>query len=92
MRREWWPSIQGNRSHNKCSLLSGGEAGLGGGGRGAAGRPKGMPSFSPAYRHLLNVTWEGRDFSFSPGGYLVQPTMVVIALNRHRLWEMVRRG
>lgn len=44
------------------------------------------------HRHLLNVTWEGRDFSFSPGGYLVQPTMVVIALNRHRLWEMVRRG
>ncbi|OWK15103.1 GRIN2C [Cervus elaphus hippelaphus] len=48
--------------------------------------------FSPPRRHLLNVTWEGRDFSFSPGGYLVQPTMVVIALNRHRLWEMVRRG
>ncbi|XP_048652714.1 glutamate receptor ionotropic, NMDA 2C [Marmota marmota marmota] len=45
----------------------------------------------PCYRHLLNVTWEGRDFSFSPGGYLVQPTMVVIALNRHRLWEMVGR-
>ncbi|XP_014387239.1 PREDICTED: glutamate receptor ionotropic, NMDA 2C [Myotis brandtii] len=43
------------------------------------------------HRHLLNVTWEGRDFSFSPGGYLVQPTMVVIALNRHRLWEMVGR-
>lgn len=58
----------------------------------AAGRAKGMPGLSPACRHLLNVTWEGRDFAFSPGGYLVQPTMVVIALNRHRLWEMVRRG
>lgn len=46
----------------------------------------------PTCRHLLNITWEGRDFSFSPGGYLVQPTMVVISLNRHRLWEMVRRG
>uniref|UniRef100_A0A8C4MKQ6 Glutamate receptor n=1 Tax=Equus asinus asinus TaxID=83772 RepID=A0A8C4MKQ6_EQUAS len=45
----------------------------------------------PPRRHLLNVTWEGRDFSFSPGGYLAQPTMVVIALNRHRLWEMVGR-
>ncbi|KAK2503724.1 hypothetical protein MC885_009556, partial [Smutsia gigantea] len=33
----------------------------------------------------------GRAFSFSPGGYLVQPPMVVIALNRHRLWEMVGR-
>ncbi|KAM6473333.1 glutamate receptor ionotropic, NMDA 2C [Liasis olivaceus] len=41
------------------------------------------------YRHLLNVTWENRDFSFNKGGYLVRPTMVVISLNRHRLWEMV---
>ncbi|KAH0518664.1 Glutamate receptor ionotropic, NMDA 2C [Microtus ochrogaster] len=49
------------------------------------------PARQALYRHLLNVTWEGRDFSFSPGGYLVQPTMVVIALNRHRLWEMVGR-
>uniref|UniRef100_G1TWT2 Glutamate receptor n=1 Tax=Oryctolagus cuniculus TaxID=9986 RepID=G1TWT2_RABIT len=55
--------------------------------RGHAGRlPRSLPG-----RHLLNITWEGRDFSFSPGGYLVQPTMVVIALNRHRLWEMVGR-
>nr|XP_035157586.1 glutamate receptor ionotropic, NMDA 2C isoform X3 [Callithrix jacchus] len=49
------------------------------------------PAREAFYRHLLNVTWEGRDFSFSPGGYLLQPTMVVIALNRHRLWEMVGR-
>ncbi|MXQ87042.1 hypothetical protein E5288_WYG007749 [Bos mutus] len=49
------------------------------------------PAREAFYRHLLNVTWEGRDFSFGPGGYLVQPTMVVIALNRHRLWEMVGR-
>ncbi|KFZ52195.1 Glutamate receptor ionotropic, NMDA 2C, partial [Antrostomus carolinensis] len=41
------------------------------------------------YRHLLNVTWEHRDFSFNEGGYLVRPTMVVISLNPHRLWEMV---
>ncbi|XP_037664895.1 glutamate receptor ionotropic, NMDA 2C [Choloepus didactylus] len=49
------------------------------------------PAREAFYRHLMNVTWEGRDFSFSPGGYLVQPSMVVIALNRHRLWEMVGR-
>ncbi|XP_042521428.1 glutamate receptor ionotropic, NMDA 2C isoform X1 [Dipodomys spectabilis] len=49
------------------------------------------PAREAFYRHLLNVTWEGRDFSFSPGGYLVRPTMVVITLNRHRLWEMVGR-
>ncbi|XP_065549555.1 glutamate receptor ionotropic, NMDA 2C [Lathamus discolor] len=41
------------------------------------------------YQHLLNVTWEHRDFSFNEGGYLVRPTMVVISLNQHRLWEMV---
>uniref|UniRef100_A0A8B9RX58 Glutamate receptor n=1 Tax=Accipiter nisus TaxID=211598 RepID=A0A8B9RX58_9AVES len=41
------------------------------------------------YRHLLNVTWEHRDFSFNEGGYLIRPTMVVISLNQHRLWEMV---
>ncbi|KAM6317253.1 glutamate receptor ionotropic, NMDA 2C [Podargus strigoides] len=41
------------------------------------------------YRHLLNVTWEHKDFSFNEGGYLVRPTMVVISLNQHRLWEMV---
>ncbi|CAK6438497.1 unnamed protein product [Pipistrellus nathusii] len=61
-----------------------------------AGDCRGHPGpVSPAreafHRHLLNVTWEGRDFAFSPGGHLVQPTMVVIALNRHRLWEMVGR-
>ncbi|XP_051851117.1 glutamate receptor ionotropic, NMDA 2C isoform X2 [Antechinus flavipes] len=49
------------------------------------------PAAEAFYRHLLNVTWEQRDFSFSAGGYLVRPTMVVISLNRHRLWEMVGR-
>ncbi|XP_054988970.1 glutamate receptor ionotropic, NMDA 2C isoform X1 [Sorex araneus] len=49
------------------------------------------PAREAFYRHLLNVSWEGRDFSFGPGGHLLQPTMVVIALNRHRLWEMVGR-
>lgn len=35
------------------------------------------------------MTWEHRDFSFNEGGYLIRPTMVVISLNQHRLWEMV---
>uniref|UniRef100_A0ACB8EK60 Glutamate receptor ionotropic, NMDA 2C n=1 Tax=Sphaerodactylus townsendi TaxID=933632 RepID=A0ACB8EK60_9SAUR len=47
------------------------------------------PANNTFYRHLLNVTWEQRDFSFNEGGYLVRPTMVVISLNRHRLWKMV---
>uniref|UniRef100_A0A8D2Q4Y4 Glutamate receptor n=1 Tax=Varanus komodoensis TaxID=61221 RepID=A0A8D2Q4Y4_VARKO len=51
--------------------------------------PSRLPTNNTFYRHLLNVTWEHRDFSFNEGGYLVRPTMVVISLNRHRLWEMV---
>ncbi|XP_009983105.1 PREDICTED: glutamate receptor ionotropic, NMDA 2C-like, partial [Tauraco erythrolophus] len=49
---------------------------------------RGLQALCPT-RHLLNVTWEHRDFSFNEGGYLVRPTMVVISLNQHRLWEMV---
>lgn len=49
---------------------------------------RGLRALCPT-RHLLNVTWEHRDFSFNEGGYLVRPTMVVISLNQHRLWEMV---
>ncbi|XP_071620506.1 glutamate receptor ionotropic, NMDA 2C isoform X2 [Heliangelus exortis] len=51
--------------------------------------PGAATSNTSFYRHLLNVTWEHRDFSFNEGGYLVRPTMVVISLNPHRLWEMV---
>ncbi|KFW83483.1 Glutamate receptor ionotropic, NMDA 2C, partial [Manacus vitellinus] len=51
--------------------------------------PRATATNASFYRHLLNVTWEHRDFSFNEGGYLVRPTMVVITLNQHRLWEMV---
>ncbi|XP_078385244.1 glutamate receptor ionotropic, NMDA 2C-like [Cetorhinus maximus] len=43
------------------------------------------------YRHMLNVSWEGKDFSFNEDGYLVKPSMVVMTLNRSRFWEMVGR-
>ncbi|XP_043941095.1 glutamate receptor ionotropic, NMDA 2C [Protopterus annectens] len=43
------------------------------------------------YRYMLNISWEGKDFSFNEDGYLVHPSMVVITLNRDRLWEMVGR-
>ncbi|XP_069510959.1 glutamate receptor ionotropic, NMDA 2C isoform X2 [Ambystoma mexicanum] len=46
---------------------------------------------SSFYRNMLNVTWEQRDFSFNEEGFLVKPSMVVIALNPQRLWEMVGR-
>ncbi|XP_072339341.1 glutamate receptor ionotropic, NMDA 2C-like [Scyliorhinus torazame] len=43
------------------------------------------------YRHMLNISWEGKDFSFNKDGYLVRPSMVVMTLNRSRFWEMVGR-
>ncbi|XP_067914727.1 glutamate receptor ionotropic, NMDA 2C-like [Heterodontus francisci] len=43
------------------------------------------------YRHMLNVSWEGKDFSFNEDGYLVRPSMLVMTLNRGRFWEMVGR-
>uniref|UniRef100_H3AUN9 Glutamate receptor n=2 Tax=Latimeria chalumnae TaxID=7897 RepID=H3AUN9_LATCH len=41
------------------------------------------------YRHILNVTWERKDFSFNENGYLVRPSMVVITLTRDKLWDTV---
>ncbi|XP_043570492.1 glutamate receptor ionotropic, NMDA 2C-like isoform X1 [Chiloscyllium plagiosum] len=43
------------------------------------------------YRHMLNISWEGKDFSFNEDGYLVRPSMAVVTLNRSRFWEMVGR-
>lgn len=41
------------------------------------------------YRHMLNVTWEHNDFSFNSNGYLVNPAMIIITLDRERLWDKV---
>ncbi|TSK14808.1 Glutamate receptor ionotropic, NMDA 2C [Bagarius yarrelli] len=41
------------------------------------------------FRHMLNVTWEHRDLSFNDHGYLTNPSMVIIALDRERLWDKV---
>ncbi|KAK1163906.1 hypothetical protein AOXY_G15851 [Acipenser oxyrinchus oxyrinchus] len=41
------------------------------------------------YRHMLNVTWEHKDFTFNSDGYLVRPSMLVITLNREHEWEKV---
>uniref|UniRef100_A0A673XE96 Glutamate receptor n=1 Tax=Salmo trutta TaxID=8032 RepID=A0A673XE96_SALTR len=41
------------------------------------------------FRHMLNVTWEHNDFSFNPGGYLINPAMVIITLDRERQWDKV---
>lgn len=40
-------------------------------------------------RHMLNVTWEHNDFSFNSNGYLVNPAMIIITLDRERQWDKV---
>lgn len=37
----------------------------------------------------MNVTWEGRDLSFTEDGYQENPKLVVIVLNKEREWEKV---
>ncbi|XP_061564127.1 glutamate receptor ionotropic, NMDA 2C-like [Cololabis saira] len=41
------------------------------------------------FRHMLNVTWERKDLSFNNQGFLSNPSMVIIALDRERLWDKV---
>lgn len=41
-------------------------------------------------RYMMNVTWDGRDLSFTEDGYQVHPKLVVIVLNKDREWEKVR--
>lgn len=44
---------------------------------------------SLACRHMLNVTWERKDLSFNNQGFLSNPSMVIIALDRDRTWDKV---
>uniref|UniRef100_A0AAZ1XFK3 Receptor ligand binding region domain-containing protein n=1 Tax=Oreochromis aureus TaxID=47969 RepID=A0AAZ1XFK3_OREAU len=41
------------------------------------------------FRHMLNVTWERRDLSFNNQGFLSNPSMVIISLDRDRIWDKV---
>ncbi|XP_059804936.1 glutamate receptor ionotropic, NMDA 2C-like isoform X3 [Hypanus sabinus] len=43
------------------------------------------------YRHMLNVSWGSKEFSFNEDGYLVRPPMVILKLNNGRFWEQVGR-
>jgi hypothetical protein len=38
---------------------------------------------------MVNVTWNGKDLSFTDEGYQVHPRLVVIVLNKDREWEKV---
>jgi hypothetical protein len=44
------------------------------------------------YRYLINVTFEGRNLSFSEDGYQMHPKLVIILLNKERKWERVGHG
>uniref|UniRef100_A0A8C2WYF9 Glutamate receptor n=1 Tax=Cyclopterus lumpus TaxID=8103 RepID=A0A8C2WYF9_CYCLU len=37
--------------------------------------------------YMMNVTWDGRDLSFTEDGYQEYPKLVVIVLNKEREWE-----
>ncbi|XP_068161417.1 glutamate receptor ionotropic, NMDA 2C-like [Antennarius striatus] len=41
------------------------------------------------FRHMLNVTWERKDLSFNSQGFLTNPSMVIVALDRDRIWDKV---
>ncbi|KAJ8263972.1 hypothetical protein GJAV_G00143660 [Gymnothorax javanicus] len=40
-------------------------------------------------RYLMNVTFEGRNLSFSEDGYQMHPKLVIILLDKHRQWDRV---
>nr|XP_020143338.1 WW domain-binding protein 11-like [Microcebus murinus] len=46
-------------------------------------------SKSTRMRYLINVTFEGRNLSFSEDGYQMHPKLVIILLNKERKWERV---
>lgn len=51
--------------------------------------PKHLPFSLPFSRFMVNVTWDGKDLSFTEEGYQVHPRLVVIVLNKDREWEKV---
>lgn len=40
----------------------------------------------------MNVTFEGRNLSFSEDGYQMHPKLVIILLNKERQWDRVREA
>ncbi|ELK13510.1 Glutamate [NMDA] receptor subunit epsilon-1 [Pteropus alecto] len=42
------------------------------------------------HQFMVNVTWDGKDLSFTEEGYQVHPRLVVIVLNKDREWEKQR--
>lgn len=40
-------------------------------------------------RYLMNVTYDGRNLSFSEDGYQIYPNLVIILLDKQRQWDRV---
>uniref|UniRef100_A0A4W3HV96 Glutamate receptor n=1 Tax=Callorhinchus milii TaxID=7868 RepID=A0A4W3HV96_CALMI len=45
--------------------------------------------FNSIHRFMMNISWDGRDLSFTRDGYQANPKLVVIVLNKERTWEKV---
>uniref|UniRef100_A0A3Q1ECP7 Glutamate receptor n=1 Tax=Acanthochromis polyacanthus TaxID=80966 RepID=A0A3Q1ECP7_9TELE len=58
-------------------------------GHGDCNKPGKHSENNTLFRHMLNVTWERKDLSFNNQGFLLNPSMVIIALDRERLWDKV---
>uniref|UniRef100_H3B3B4 Glutamate receptor n=1 Tax=Latimeria chalumnae TaxID=7897 RepID=H3B3B4_LATCH len=41
------------------------------------------------HRYFMNISFDRKDFSFNDDGFLVNPSLVVMALTKDRSWEMV---
>ncbi|XP_004705909.2 glutamate receptor ionotropic, NMDA 2A [Echinops telfairi] len=54
---------------------------------GQAEKPEGP--LHTLHQFMVNVTWDGKDLSFTEEGYQVHPRLVVIVLNKDREWEKV---
>ncbi|XP_076616863.1 glutamate receptor ionotropic, NMDA 2C-like isoform X2 [Chaetodon auriga] len=58
-------------------------------GHGDCNKPAKHSDNNTLFRHMLNVTWERKDLSFNNQGFLSNPSMVIVALDRERLWDKV---
>uniref|UniRef100_A0A3Q3JN13 Glutamate receptor n=1 Tax=Monopterus albus TaxID=43700 RepID=A0A3Q3JN13_MONAL len=58
-------------------------------GHGDCNKPAKHSDNNTLFRHMANVTWERKDLSFNSQGFLMNPSMVIIALDRERLWDKV---
>uniref|UniRef100_A0A672Y871 Glutamate receptor n=1 Tax=Sphaeramia orbicularis TaxID=375764 RepID=A0A672Y871_9TELE len=58
-------------------------------GHGDCNKPPKHSDNNTLFRHMLNVTWERRDLSFNNQGFLTNPSMIIVALDRDRLWDKV---